>query len=55
MRLNPLIVIVWLVIWGWLWGAVGVLLAVPMLVCFKIAAKQTRIMSPWVEVMETRA
>ena len=35
MRLNPLILIVWLVIWGWLWGTVGVLLAVPLLVCMK--------------------
>jgi len=55
MRLNPLIIIVWLVIWGWLWGAVGVLLAVPMLVCIKIAAKQTRLMKHWVDLIETRA
>ncbi|MFN2288702.1 MAG: AI-2E family transporter [Chromatocurvus sp.] len=55
MRLNPLIIIVWLVAWGWLWGAVGVLLAVPMLVCFKIAAKQTRVMDHWVELIESRA
>lgn len=55
MRLNPLIIIVWLVIWGWLWGAVGVLLAVPMLVCIKIAAKQTRLMNHWVDLIETRA
>lgn len=55
MRLNPLIIIVWLVIWGWLWGAVGVLLAVPMLVCIKIAAKQTRVMNHWVDLIENRA
>jgi len=55
MRLNPLVVIVWLFIWAWLWGAVGVLLAVPLLVCFKLAMGQTRLLNAWVQVMETRA
>lgn len=55
MRLNPLIILVWLVIWGWLWGAVGVLLAVPLLVCLKLAVGQTNVLRYWVQLIETRA
>jgi len=55
MRLNPLILILWLLIWGWLWGPAGVLLAVPLLVCIKLAAGQLQIMTPWVELIETIA
>lgn len=55
MRLNPLVVMVWLILWGWLWGAVGVLLAVPLLVCLKLAAARMNILPDWVRVIETRA
>ena len=34
--LNPVLVIVSLVFWYWMWGAVGALLAVPLLAMFKI-------------------
>ena len=36
-NLNPLAIILWLMIWGWMWGIVGLLLAVPLLVVMKIA------------------
>ena len=55
MRLNPLIIILWLMVWGWLWGAAGVLLAVPLLVCLKLAAAQLNILDNWVRLVETRA
>tara|TARA_R110001599_G_scaffold42551_4_gene128032 strand:- start:10253 stop:11446 length:1194 start_codon:yes stop_codon:yes gene_type:complete len=55
MRLNPLILIIWLFIWGWLWGAVGVLIAVPLLVCIKLAAGKLPTADRWVRLIETRA
>lgn len=55
MLLNPLILMVWLVFWSWLWGVMGVLLAVPLLVCTKIALDQLSISPAWVRLMETRA
>lgn len=36
LTLNPVIVFTCLLFWGWLWGAAGLLLAVPLLVVFKI-------------------
>ncbi|SIS42290.1 AI-2E family transporter [Neptunomonas antarctica] len=53
MRLNPLILVLWLLVWGWLWGPAGVLLAVPLLVCLKLAAGQLNIMTGWVRLIET--
>lgn len=55
MRLNPLILILWLLVWGWLWGPAGVLLAVPLLVCIKLAANQLNILTKWVKLIETKA
>jgi len=55
MRLNPLILILWILVWGWLWGPVGVLLAVPLLVCIKLAAGQLNIMTNWIKLIETSA
>ncbi|PLW82076.1 AI-2E family transporter [Kineobactrum sediminis] len=54
MRLNPLVVIVWLVVWGWLWGAMGVLLAMPLLVCLKLAIGQSKFLDHWVKFIESR-
>ena len=51
MQLNPLVLMVWLILWGWLWGAVGVLLAVPLLVCIKLAAEQLNVLDPWVRLI----
>ncbi|HEX5952896.1 MAG TPA: AI-2E family transporter [Rhodanobacteraceae bacterium] len=36
MRLSPLAILVWLLLWGWMWGIPGALLAVPMLTCLKL-------------------
>ncbi|WP_339671167.1 AI-2E family transporter [Dasania marina] len=55
MRLNPLVLILWLLVWGWLWGPAGVLLAVPLLVCLKLVAAQLNILKDWVRLIETSA
>lgn len=36
LQLNPLVVTIALLIWGWLWGAMGLILAVPMTGAIKI-------------------
>lgn len=55
MRLNPLILVLWLLIWGWLWGPVGVLIAVPLLVGLKLMASQSRGLNFFVDLIETRS
>ncbi len=36
LTLNPVVVFVGVLFWGWLWGVVGAILAVPILAAFKI-------------------
>lgn len=38
MRLNPILVLVFLVWWGWMWGIAGAALAVPILAMLKIGS-----------------
>jgi len=38
MSMNPLLVFIFLAIWGWIWGIGGVFLAVPLLAVLKIVA-----------------
>lgn len=40
MRISPLAILVWLLIWGWMWGIPGALLAVPILTCLKVITEQ---------------
>ena len=54
MQLNPLIIILWLSVAGWLWGIVGVLLAVPILMSFKIILKNLGALPHWVRLIETK-
>lgn len=54
MRLNPLIIILWLSTAGWLWGIVGVLLAVPILMSFKIILENLGALPHWVKLIESK-
>ena len=39
LSLNPTIIFLWLMLWGWLWGVVGLLVAGPLLACFRIVCQ----------------
>ncbi len=54
MQLNPLIIIIWIAITGWLWGVVGVLLAVPILMCIKIILENLGVFSHWIRLLESK-
>jgi predicted PurR-regulated permease PerM len=50
--ISPLVVLLWLLFCGWLWGIPGVLLAVPILVCFKIVTERVEGLQGWSKVIE---
>ena len=50
--LNPVAVLVSLVFFGWMWGLVGTLLAVPLLACFKIMCDHIDRLRPAGEFLE---
>jgi predicted PurR-regulated permease PerM len=45
-RLNIIVLFAWLLLWGWLWGVGGALLAVPMLAVLKIVCDQVASLRP---------
>jgi predicted PurR-regulated permease PerM len=45
LMLNPVIVFSWLTFWAWLWGIPGALMAVPLLVIFKIVCERVQSLS----------
>lgn len=51
-NLNPLAIILWLLIWGWMWGILGLLLAVPMLVCTKVVCSRVEGLHHWAIMLE---
>jgi predicted PurR-regulated permease PerM len=44
--LSPIIVLIALVFWGWIWGFVGMILAVPMMVIIKILCENVPVLEP---------
>jgi len=40
MAINPVVIFVSIFFWGWLWGPVGVLLAVPLMTVIQVVLKQ---------------
>ncbi|MGH8074687.1 MAG: AI-2E family transporter [Lysobacter sp.] len=52
MRLSPLVLILALMLFGWLWGIIGLLLAVPLLVCVKIVLARIEGLEGWAKLFE---
>ena len=52
MRLSPLVLILGLMVFGSLWGIIGLLLAVPLLVCVKLILERTEGMEGWARLLE---
>lgn len=51
LTLNPVIVLLSLTFWGWLWGIPGIILAVPILAAFKIFCAYIKPMEPIAEFL----
>jgi predicted PurR-regulated permease PerM len=45
-RLNALAVTVSLLFWGWLWGAMGLILAIPIMAVFKVVCDHVERLQP---------
>lgn len=52
MRLSPLVLMLALTVFGWLWGIVGLLLAVPLLVCVKLVLARIAGLEGWARLLE---
>ncbi len=51
MAINPVIIFVSIFFWGWLWGPVGVLLAVPLMTVIQVVLKQIPKLHPVYKVI----
>jgi len=51
LTLNPVVILIALTFWGWMWGIAGMILAVPILATFKIFCDHIEPMAPIAEFM----
>ena len=49
LTLNPILVLLAMTFWGWMWGITGIVLAVPMLAAFRIFCEHVEPMEPLAE------
>ena len=52
MALSPLVLILALMLFGWMWGIIGLLLSVPLLVCVKLVLEHVEGMGGWARLLE---
>ncbi|MBV9010181.1 MAG: AI-2E family transporter [Verrucomicrobia bacterium] len=51
LTLNPVLILLSIAFWGWMWGIVGIILAVPILAAFKIFCAHVEQMAPLAEFL----
>lgn len=51
LTLNPVLILISLTFWGWMWGVVGIVLAVPILAAFKIFCCHVEPLEPIAEFL----
>jgi predicted PurR-regulated permease PerM len=52
LTLNPAVVFVWVLLWSWLWGVPGGLIAVPMLAALKIVCQHVPSLAPLAHMID---
>ena len=50
--MNPLLVFLCIIFWGWLWGIVGALLAFPLLVSTKVICQSVDVLRPFADFLD---
>jgi AI-2 transport protein TqsA len=53
LNLSPVLVLVSVIIWGWMWGFAGMLLAVPLLASAKIVCERIDTLRPFSRFLST--
>ena len=51
LALNPVVIFISFLVWGWLWGIAGLLIAVPLLVTIKICCERLEPLTPIAEFL----
>ena len=51
MAISPLMLILALMLFGWLWGIIGLLLAVPLIVCVKLVLARVEGFEGWARLL----
>jgi predicted PurR-regulated permease PerM len=51
LTLNPVVILVWVIFWGWMWGIPGALMAVPLLAIVRIICDHIEPFAPIAEFL----
>ena len=51
LRLNTVVILIAVAFWAWLWSIMGMIMAVPLLVCLRVFCKHIEPLRPFGEVL----